>query len=241
MGPIGIFGDSFADWRTKIAIRDIAWPMLLGKKTSRKVIDSAEGGSSLYWAYHEFLKYEKECDDIIFLATNPGRYTRQLILENYNIQKHINSEITVNSWLELPNITDNERATLENLRGFYKVMDPNWELLACTLLLNRIHQIRPDTIFVFCFFNYSEFNIEHTVPLSEIVELQLKSLNLIPDMFMLSSKYREKFIACHFTPEVNEFVCDRMIDSLKEKRWICPMPDRIIHNYPASHYYDIVE
>lgn len=82
-----ILGDSFSDptW----ASNDYkAWPELL--ETNHKITNLSVCGSSLWWAYTQFLKNKDQYDYTVFVITVPNR----VYIEHDNLHLNINTKTT---------------------------------------------------------------------------------------------------------------------------------------------------
>jgi hypothetical protein len=74
---LGIFGDSFAHvggnhkcgWST-----DFDWPTKLAKMMNISADFNANGGTSIFWSYEQFLAHYKNYSHIVFVYTYPDRY-----------------------------------------------------------------------------------------------------------------------------------------------------------------------
>lgn len=237
---IGIFGDSFGDWNTNNgAMIETSWPYLVAQRLEARCVNMAQGGASLYYSYKSFLERAKECETVIFLLTNPGRYTIPFHFEKaLPNRSHINGIGTVEYWLTRKEITREEKEKLTDLRGFYLSLDFEWEHTACNLLVDEIKKVRPDAILIPCFNFYKErLNNNSNVSLQDIMDLQIKSLGCNMNTLDFIGKYAENKIACHYTKESNEIVANAVIDSIAKKKWTFELPNHIEHANPLDYYY----
>jgi len=244
---IGLFGDSFGDWENNpeqhfngFPLKTLSWPYLVAAQTQSKCINTCQGGASLYYSYNQFLKHANQCNTIIFLLTNPGRYTLPMLFK-YALPNriHPNSLHTIEYWLKKKEITDDERDKLLYLKGFYMSLDFEWEHTSCKLLIKEIKRLREDTIFISCFdLYYKDILGDDSVSLESIHRLQFKSLGIKLTDYLEIDSYGEKKVTCHFTPETNKLVADCVIDSIQRKKWTCNLPNYIPHQYDWKEYYN---
>ncbi len=242
---IGFFGDSFGDWDNNpdavvngTTLKQLSWPALVAMQTEQKCINTCQGGASLYYSYTQFLKYADQCETVVFLLTNPGRYTIPMNFEKALPNRaHLNGLGTVDHWLSRKEITPVEREKLNYLKGFYISSDFAWEHTACNLLVQEIKRIRPDVILIPCFDFYKEIIDGDPVSLQDIMNLQIKSLGCNLEIMDFISKYNETFVTCHYTPETSKLVANWIIDSIKNKKWTCKLPKHIEHANSLDFYY----
>jgi hypothetical protein len=236
---IGIFGDSFGDWDVQNGLlKHISWPYLVAGELQMRCINMCKGGSSLYYSYTKFLEKSHECDVVIFLLTSPGRYTKPFQFEKLNPStRHVNNVDSAMNLLSHKGVTSFEKKKLENLIGFYMSVDFQWELTACNLLVQEIKRIRPDVILVPCFDFYKEF-VGSNVSLQDITDLQSLSLGSKTVGIDFINRYEENKIVCHFTDVSNQFVADKIINSIKNKIWTCELSEKLLHPYPLDYYYN---
>jgi hypothetical protein len=138
--------------------------------------------------------------------------------------------------LSYKGITSFEKKKLEYLIGFYMSLDFHWEHTACKLLVQEIKRIRPDVILVPCFDFHKEF-VGSNVSLQDITDLQSVSLGSKITGVDFIKKYGEDKVVCHFTDVGNQFVADKIINSIKNKTWTCELPEKLLHPYPLDYYY----
>jgi hypothetical protein len=236
---LGIFGDSFAGVNDRPETAHFAWPTLLKNMLSTDVEVHAEGGSSLYWAYQQFIKHQSKYDKIIFVITSPGRYTKKVWLPHNNREFHINGELAADLWLDPKNnLPAADTEILNEMKVYYKYMDYEWDKLSCELLVDRISKIRPDAILVPGFRHWTSYGQlkNHNPSLLQILHIQLAKLRLSLESNYVSA---ENNIACHFTPETNLLIAEMMKASLEKGQWAGYIPGNIQHEYPASYYYNL--
>ena len=235
---IGIFGDSFGDWDVKGGVlKNLSWPFIVAEWLGQRCINKCNGGASLFYSYKTFLEHAHECDTIIFLLTNPGRYTKPFIFESVRPPRaHINSLIAVENFLKDSQLTPTERQQLEYLQGFYISQDFNWEHTACNLLADEIKRVRPDTIFIPCFNFYRE-KLECQVTLQDIVEAQTRSFGINREGVDFQRYHSEHKVVCHYTDVVNRFVASSVVDSVTNNKWVCTLPETFVHTHPVDYYY----
>ncbi len=240
---LGIFGDSFGSWlpggddSSGIPL-DFSWPSLLSKKLKAACLNYAQGGSSLFYSYNMFLEHADRCDVIIFLCTNPGRYTKPMLFEKALPSRiHPNGLLTVEHFLKRKEITDQERIRLEWLKGFYLMQDFDWENTACNLLVDHLLAKHPNVIYVPCF-NFYKDKLSSNISMQDIMDYQLDKLNAPIKMPDFTQKYAEtNNISCHFTPEANQFVADCMFKSIENGKWTIEDNYNIDFEHDLSYYY----
>jgi hypothetical protein len=235
---IGIFGDSYGDWNKGDELKFISWPYILTRQLGTECINLSQGGAAMYYSYKTFLDNHSQCDQVIFLLTNPGRYTKPVFFENIvPDRRQMNSLFNVEQLLCQKELSINDRQNLEYLKGWYISQNFQYDHTACDLLVEKIKNIRPDVVLVPCFEFFRE-KAGSPISLQDITDLQCKSLGLNLYGIDFIKQYHEKNMICHFTDIVNQFVAQQMIQSLQNGKWTCTLPDTFVHSQDVNYYYE---
>lgn len=146
---IGIFGDSYADNFIKSKYNPTPSYIKLLYEKYGTINYYAQGGSSLYHSYLQFIKHHEKSDRNIFVRTVDGRlYIPGSIAGNeagLNISNRANAEHMVVD-------TRSTKAEIEIANAaimyFDYLLDIEKDSLFNTFLLKEIKTIRPDTIII---------------------------------------------------------------------------------------------
>lgn len=152
MKTLGIFGDSWADPRhghdLDPSMDQDAWLYHLG---DYELMLHSATGSSLYWAYEQFIEHYEKYDKCIFVATAIRRLPVNTVREingpkfhvaNYDMARHILETNARAFDIE-------KRKWLEALMGYYLFLqDDQFDIHMARLIIEDIRRLRPDTIIV---------------------------------------------------------------------------------------------
>lgn len=162
MKKIAVYGDSFANCNSEIALKDEkTWVDLLGKHY--QVDNYAQSGSSLYFSYCRFQDTHSRYDRLIFIVTSPGR----LEVLNHDDQTIYISNLESAEY-HLPRSGPLNRPYVLAARDYFKyIYNDEKENFIHRLILSEITRIRPDT---FIYPAFAEDQTEFT--LSEISRIE---------------------------------------------------------------------
>ena len=235
MKKLGIYGDSFANNNHgHVGIPELdskSWMDLLNSKFD--VTCYGKPGSSLYYSYQQFLISQKSYQQIIFVITTPGRWPVPFSDDNGN-DLHVPSYSSVEHYLKnLVFNTSNKMAKnkpkILALQTYYlhlhnELTQFNSDM--SDLMIDKIKEIRPDTIFV----TFDQ--------MMQYVDQFHQKLLLQPDAKYSEafSSFKEKRCICHVSDIINEVISEDAVTALQTGRWIVSTPATRSHQ-PANYYY----
>lgn len=215
---IAIYGDSFA--KPTVKNSTTSWINLLSTKLSDNIkekitIDNySASGSSLYFSYKNFIATCKNYDLVIFLATEPHRYTVPSKFRSSLIPIHITSNLQVDQLEKdlFDKLNQNEKDFLKNLRGWFNASDQKYNLEIADILLSNIENKHNNVIIYPCFnasftdLRFKNYNIDPDIgPLFGFWLRQMELFNINEDEFTDLIFYEKPTISTHLTPEFNDF------------------------------------
>lgn len=237
MLKLGIYGDSFASdahgHDDYPLLSNKAWFHLL--KSDYDVVSHGKPGSSLFYSYQQFLSTHSNYDKIFFLTTSLERWPVP-ITDEQNRETHIPSYTTTIKRLNVhlkssPPITDVFRLKLVALKHYFMYLSDDLSTFyneCAELMIDKIKQKRPDTIFVTFEQMFEYVHIFHN-------SLMLNDNAKFTDKFASAN---EKRCICHVSEEMNQIIYNDAKQSLINKKWIVSQPP-IINHKPANYYYSI--
>lgn len=237
---IGIYGDSFAE--TYHQSKHIAWFNLLAKFIpNAKITSHGKGGSSVFFSYNKFLQTHIKYDFIIFLVTDPIRYTKPVNIDGDDIFPHSLREIEY--LLRFQNISKSDKVLLENLKHYYTtIADEEYNVQMTELMLDQMEKIHPNIIFFPCFNNslmksrLSACGLTNNRnSMASIVEKQSKLLR-INDIGLHTEKTNT--ISCHFSKEFNQGIASLFASKMLNGVWNWSAVNNAVPTEDKSYYYD---
>lgn len=250
---LAIYSDSWADplVRDPSEMDNKAWSEMLSDEYN--VTNFARGGTSIYYSYQKFLETYKDFDKIIFVVTD---YYRWFHLVNTPLIKSPWGDFNhsfagpgmIEYWRKDPMFKkhiDTELSlkfdALEKYFGYLN--DSEFDKTICNLMLNDVHNKRPDTIFIQGGI-FPEFFplIKNETALAQFAMRWIKNWpdreKEVKDGYGFFP-WKEARTICHFSKEVNLAILKCIKESLKIGKWDPIIPDFI----PAEHndfnyYYD---
>ena len=245
MTKILILGDSFGDcsscWPHRFPDVGPGWAELLEQHTNFKITNLSQGGSSIYYSYKLFIKNYKEYDQIIFLATQPGRISLQIKNYTSNHEKnHHSAESVRNLKLELKHdpIALNYLEALEDY--FIYLQDSEYDQYAQYTFIDHIQRLRPDTILIPCFEDSLRLVVGDCMEKIGMKEIQYLFNKTTWDD-QIYRKLREKGLSearkCHMSEENNFIFYQDVL------RWLAGDPvfinvnKFVLPSKPVSHYW----
>jgi hypothetical protein len=243
MQRIGIYGDSWADPTPGHDFN----PQLTDQAWCRRFNNAdihAKGGSSIYFSYRLFMETHEQYDKIIFVATNPDRW--YLPIKAQGQEFHLNSYSTVKYFREQVHklrsltMTAELDSNLRALEQFYlELSDFETNQQICSLMIDRIMTVRPDTILVMSFntgwYNDWSMRDRYYMPMCESFGLDYKNKVERNNGIM---PHPEKNMICHMTEQTNEIVYHHMLHRLQHGKW----PNTtftIQHQHTPDYYWDM--
>jgi hypothetical protein len=241
---IAVFGDSFAG--TIIDDKE-AWPDMLGRRYTLQ--NFAFGGTSLYWSIEKLIEKHKDFDTIIFFVTSKGRIevAKQLITPNDPVVfYHIAGLNDANFRLERINTWPRDGIYITFLKNLYlaaihdyKFLDNGKkEILIHQLLVDKIKEIRPDTIIINSF-------TDEKIGMNEIYLMENLSWNTT--IAEINTNYYDKR-SCHMTSRNNEIFSKEIENyilgsrksdfEIRLEKFVAPTNDeKSFYLLPISKYY----
>ena len=257
MNTLGIFGDSFADpshgHNNYPNDHVYSWVHLL--TDTYQVEWYSRGGSSLFYSYEKFLEHHHKYSKIVFVVTEPGRLSENLIKSTIGPTEMITipnwqvAEYCLNNKSRL--IDPTEISRLKAMRDYYIHVDQHKSsLLFSELLVNKIREIRPDVLLINAFYTHTE-EYNGVIPsikgpaFVKYIDTTIRSLMNLPDDEIAAHRkvmtFEEKRCVCHLSIEVNALVAQDIRAALDTGVWDPKIPNRIPHSYPLDFYYDIAK
>lgn len=238
---IAIYGDSFGDGYALEGHHgavNIAswWPSILASKMQvHSLYNFCAGGSPFLHTYKNFLGNYKNFEINIVLVTEPFRYTKRITLPSiYPKSKYHASNVgQLEFYKKTYDLLQFEIDIIDELIAWHMAKDRDYIAISHNLMIDHIKRISPETIIIPCF-NHST-DVPHG--LHEFVEYQYKSLGISDyDEF---SKYDERkdVMSCHFTPDMNRIVADRVFNGITTGNWDWSNPN-MQHEHPLEYYYE---
>jgi hypothetical protein len=237
---IGVFGDSYA--HAKYPDKAVCWFNLLADKLNQKCITYGQPGASLYYSYKQFTNLYHKFNLNIFLATSPGRYTKQLTLTKDKQTRYVTSIPHIEQLKLNPALTDADRSILEGMKSWFTFQDSDYENDMVELMLDKVDTFK-DTIVIPCFSisfhqeRFDKYGLDIDLhPLHTMWLRQLELLDIDPNGFVCN----EKDVICgHLGPEWNRFLADLLYNRITTGKWDYSGFYDVKMEYPANYYYNL--
>jgi hypothetical protein len=246
MASLGIFGDSFADPggghgdQHKMTLD--AWMFQLPLKYNPYVY--ARGGSGIYFSYKQFMDKHHKHDRIIFLATNPER------IWNTNLKHPDGGDMFVPSYeqaeyyLRTKHLSHIEIKTLEAIQAYYLyIADRQVHLDISQVLLDKVKQTRPDTLFIPVFHgpdakgHYRDMQGPAVIAYLDTMIRSLTGEKDLPNAHRKVMGRLERRCICHLSKEVNQVLGRDVGIALETNIWNPTVPDFVNHDITDLDYY----
>jgi hypothetical protein len=152
---VGVFGDSFADDKSKREFEHSypSWVELLHTVHKHNVTSYGVSGASLYHCFSMFEKHHKDFEKIFFVVTFPGRQRipDRIPFEPMESWRHSNLHVElmkniVSSKINIPYIARKAMAVMIDYVKY--LYDEERECRYHKLMLDEIKRIRPDVVMV---------------------------------------------------------------------------------------------
>jgi hypothetical protein len=241
MKSIGLYGDSFGTFSLPNGYDtgfNFHWSKILEKSLNWNITNYALSGSSVYESYNIFMQTHEKYDHNIFIVTIPGRYHKPLKFKNNDKEHRIVTLPHLETFKKDCKIkfTDSDQELLENLRGWYNVHDYLYDQKMCQLMIEKIKNLRSDTLFVTvieCYFDMPDIN----KPLFEIYQEQCALLGFEYNKPVYENT---KLISGHFTPEINEVFADYIQTRILTGSWPkYKLPNDFKFKYTSKEYFNV--
>ena len=216
---IGIYGDSFAASHKEST--NIAWFNVLPKLISNSnTVSYGMGATSVYYSYKLFLETYTNYDQIIFLVTEPGRYTKPVTFLNFPEGWYFGNITHVENLLKKDTISGIDKKMLEHLLGWFFCADDDFHTDANELMLRHIETLHEKVLFFPCFNNSLKPDRLHKLGLKNnqnAITILFRQIELLKDFD--SSNENLNTISCHLTEEFNLFLAEVLATKLLTNIW----------------------
>lgn len=216
---IGIYGDSFACSHKEST--QIAWFNLLPNIIpNSNMICYGMGATSVYYSYKMFLETYTNFDQIIFLVTEPNRYTK--LVELANTRQYFANISHVETLREKYNLRGVDDEILENLKGWFICADDEYNLDMTELMLQNMEKLHDNILFYPCFSNalkperLTKLGLEQNQSAIDILYRQSQLLARPNYDCAYENVYK---ISCHFTEEFNMFFAELLAAKIMNNVW----------------------
>lgn len=186
---LAVIGDSFADFSSESTPRDVeyAWFNILAEKLDAKLYHKALRGGSVYNSYKSFLTLYQKCDLIIFIVTNPERYTKVFTFSDGH--KRVVGSAAYCDYLRntFEGLTEDDYKILDGIQNYLMFDDYEFKNDMSELMLQHIKSLHSNVIFYPSFAHsfQPERKKKEKIPnkycLNEIQKKQMNQLRLDSD------------------------------------------------------------
>lgn len=242
---IALYGDSFGTGLGKASSLPTAWYNILAEKLGAELDNYSAQGTSVYYSYDKFLKtYHKGYDMVIFLVTEPNRYTKEVNLTSSPEIRFIPSLVVVESILNNSDFTAilaaTDIETLNHVRSWFIMSDEYFAATATGLMLADVENKFPNVIFYPCFPNSlttEQLEKDRINPKYTMYDISVRSRELLG--LSNASFFREKdTISAHLSHEFNAFVANVMYNRICTGIWNWEGFDEIRPELDKYYYYE---
>lgn len=219
---VGLYGDSFGTGSLPMinGEYDIGinyhWSKILEQHYGCTISNYAVSGASIYYCYKQFLDTHHLHDINLFLITSIGRYNHKIILNN--TEHRIVNAAHLEEYLRNPEayyLTEDNITALNEIGVWFKLLDMDYEYDMCTLMLEKVNNIRDNTIFVPCTGWIPNFLGSTNNTMYSLYKHQMNKLNLDTHNVQENTKW----ISGHLTPEYNKLFADILISRIDTGNW----------------------
>jgi hypothetical protein len=249
---IAIYGDSFGV--SPSVKRKDPWYNILADMFDADVKSFAHPGSSNFYNYNNFLKYNQDFDLNIFIHTSSLKYPVPVKLSNINGKSFENMwpsslsavEFYRDEWFEGP-MDQMSKEFLNQLAAWYIVSDDSFMSLTVELMMNDMESRRPNTIFLASFpynstwennpyYNTTKRNRTEKLGIRfiDFVRSQSRGLGIQGEEHTWQENL--EIMSCHFTPETNALFAQAVKNFIDTGK-LTPPPDKIDHLYGVEYYF----
>lgn len=233
---IGVYGDSFAcSYRESL---HFAWFNLLTNIIpNSSVLSYGKGATSVYYSYKIFLETYESFDQIIFLVTEPNRYTKLVELDNTS--EYFANINHIEAMKKKHNFPSTDDKILENLKGWFISADDEFNIDMTELMLQHMEKSHKNILFYPCFNN--------SLKPERLVKLGIKQNQSIIDILCRQGQlltypgydcsYENQYkISCHFTEEFNMFLAELLSDKIMNNIWNYNKIDDVKLKHDLQYY-----
>lgn len=235
---IGVFGDSFAQENS--ACLDTNWHTLLAKKLNAEVNSYGKNGTSIYYTYQEFKKYNQMYDLNVVLVTDPHRYIKLVPMSTGAV--HIPYFNAIEKFYRGKAVTPRDHKTLDDLTGWYVSGDDEYNETVSDLMIDSMERMHSNTIFFPCDFDsltpdrLNKYNMGMGRYLRSCVEEATRKFKL--DLYAAGGMENSNVISGHLTPEYNAFFADVLYNYIVDGEWSWDI-DEVVLQHPVEYYYNV--
>lgn len=225
---LGIFGDSYATYRTENL--ETNWfnvlknLYLLNEKKTLEIKHHGAGGASLFDSYSKLKLYKKNYDICILFITNPGRYPCTFQDKDLPRPYYIPNIHQIDFICSNKKLSDESRRKLENIKPWFNNELYHYHTITHHIMINEIKKCFPDIILLPCFESslsveqYKEEKFNSNDTLSVFYFKQLSLLQLEPPQ--INGEIEESNIICgHLIPEYSEMLGNVIYQKIKTNDW----------------------
>ena len=240
---IGIYGDSFAaDQNYRPVAIKYHWSTRLTNELNAEITNYGKAGSSVCYSYKKFIETYKDNEFNIFLVTEPGRYVKEIKVNN-NLSAFIPTYGIAEMWvkvLEKEKVShDVDERMIRDLKGWFMSSCDEFNRDVADLMLDRILLLDPNVLLVPCFPYSLHNNMKTSLGVGEnsllmLHNFQSKCLGMPEQIWFNESA---DLMSGHFTPEINELFYKIILKKIQTGVWDWSLPDKINFKYKVNDYY----
>ena len=220
---IGVYGDSFACQHTTVESATITWYNMLANFIPNSTVKSyGWGATSLFYSYKSFLKTYHEFDKIIFLVTNPDRYTKEVEFTTGRKEFFANIFHTDHILKNNKDLSSIDIRIINDLKGWFMSLDSEYNSLMSEFMIQNMEKLHNDIIFFPCFPSsltderLNMYKLTSSMNMINIFDRQKQLLNNADLWAMDESK---EHISCHLSEEFNLFVAKLFANKILKNQW----------------------
>ena len=237
---IGIFGDSYSCnnpylhsnyiGATEAAARK-SWIDHIEIEKKTRVANHSMMGSSLYYSYSQFKKYQRTYDKIIFIVTDWGRlWVPNINIEHPHIPGFSHCEVKLNNCSD-----EDDRQVLQAAYDYYVYLENhNEDIDIHKLMINEITRLRSDALLIPVFANETSCFVPNW---------EGPSLEVICDIdnhFYKVPRGTADLKHCHFNNENNLIFSKHIINWIDHQTPLrIDLSEYVASSKPVEYYYNI--
>lgn len=243
---IGIYGDSFASPHNTDQSKNISWVSVLKTLIPNCDIENhGRGATSVFYSYKKFLQTCSNYDKIIFLITNPDRYTKEVKLSTTStyISSINQTDIdNLNTFVgsSKDKLTPTDYKILNDLKGWFMSTDSEFNLNMTELMMKDMEKIHNDIIFFPCY-SYSisldqrfQYGLSDNMYMNNLYKRQAELLNIEP----WSMNESMTNIANHLGEEFNLFIAKVFANKIMNNCWDWSDVVNVKLNHELNYYFN---
>jgi hypothetical protein len=148
----------------------------------------------------------------IFLITSPARCSHEIEIKS--VKHRIVNQSHLESYYNI-NLSDEELHALNEIKVWFKLLDVDQDVDMCDLMIEKIYNTKPNTIFVPCLEWAPSFIKSTDNHLYSLYVHQMKNLGMDTHKVIENTKW----ISGHLTPEYNKLCADLIISRIDTGNW----------------------